>query len=77
MTHQLTVKYLNVPKIMKKNTIPDQLDFSKEIIANLSEEQLQAIEGGAAPVPNSSCYLTSCFKCDIPPETTAAAEITN
>ena len=62
---------------MKKINIPDQLDLSKEIIANLSEEQLQQIEGGAAAAPNSSCFWTSCLNCDIHPETTAADETTN
>lgn len=31
---------------MKKVTLADQLALSKEIVANLTEEQLQEIEGG-------------------------------
>ncbi len=45
---------------MKKIIIPDQLDLSKETIANLSEEQLHEIEGGAAAVEQTSCFWTTC-----------------
>ena len=45
---------------MKKITFPDMLDLSKETIANLSEEQLHEIEGGAAAVEQSSCFLQTC-----------------
>ncbi|MCA8832850.1 class I lanthipeptide [Hymenobacter pini] len=34
--------------------------MNKEIIANLSEEQLQEIEGGAAAGDFTSCWSTSC-----------------
>jgi bacteriocin-like protein len=44
---------------MKKVNLVDQLDISKEIIANLSDEQLQEIEGGAA-AGFTSCYSGSC-----------------
>ncbi|MBU6120260.1 class I lanthipeptide [Hymenobacter siberiensis] len=45
---------------MKKIPFADKLDLSKEIIANLSEEQLLEIEGGAFP-SELSCWFTSCF----------------
>ncbi len=46
---------------MKKIPIPNQLDLSKEIIASLSDEQLQEIEGGSGPPPNNmSCWYCSC-----------------
>jgi len=52
---------------MKKITVPDQLDLSKEIIASLSDEQLQEIEGGSGPPPNNmSCFYCSCFVSDEP-----------
>jgi bacteriocin-like protein len=38
---------------MKKVTLADQLALSKEIVANLTEEQLQEIEGGAAAAADS------------------------
>jgi bacteriocin-like protein len=47
---------------MKKVQFADQLDLSKEIIANLSEEQLQEIEGGAAVAEQQqSCWFNSCI----------------
>ena len=46
---------------MKKVQFADKLDLSKEIIANLSEEQLQAIEGGAAAPAEQSCWFNSCI----------------
>lgn len=47
---------------MKKITFPDMLDLSKETIANLSEEQLQEIEGGSGlPTNNMSCFYCSCI----------------
>lgn len=33
---------------MKKVSLADQLELSQEVIASLSDEQLQEIEGGAA-----------------------------
>jgi len=45
---------------MRKITVPDQLDLSKETIANLSEEQLHEIEGGAAAVEQTSCWVHTC-----------------
>ena len=45
---------------MKKVTTADQLDLNKEIIANLTEEQLQEIEGGVAAAAATSCWSTSC-----------------
>ena len=45
---------------MKKVQFSDKLDLSKEIIANLSEEQLQQIEGGAAAA-EQSCWFNSCI----------------
>lgn len=56
---------------MKKTTIPDQLDLSREVIASLSEEQLQEIEGGSGLPPNNmSCFYCSCFG-GVEPEDTA------
>lgn len=46
---------------MKKVTLADQLDLSKEIVANLSPEQLQEIEGGAAAADAFSCFDASCI----------------
>lgn len=45
---------------MKKVVIADQLDLGKEIVANLTEEQLQEIEGGVAAADATSCWSTSC-----------------
>jgi len=50
---------------MKKITIatqPDlsqQLDLGKEIVANLTEEQLRQVEGGAAGA-ETSCFNMTC-----------------
>ena len=48
---------------MKKVTLADQLDLSKEIVANLSPEQLQEIEGGAGEAAQDefSCFNGSCI----------------
>ena len=50
---------------MKKVTIAaDQFDLSKEVVANLSDEQLQAIEGGQGIQDDpSSCKHTSGSSC--------------
>lgn len=40
---------------MKKVLFTDQLDLSKDIVANLTEEQLQQIEGGAGADADTSC----------------------
>ncbi len=45
---------------MKKVILADQLDLSKEVIANLSDEQLQEIEGGVGAADEFSCFNTSC-----------------
>ncbi|WP_158022877.1 class I lanthipeptide [Hymenobacter coccineus] len=45
---------------MKKVILADQLDLSKETIANLTEEQLREIEGGAAAADFTSCGSGSC-----------------
>jgi|GEM_PF-6146711 len=46
---------------MKKVTLADQLALSKEIVANLSEEQLQEIEGGAGADGSCSGGGNSCI----------------
>ena len=47
---------------MKKVTFSaDQLDLSKETVANLSPEQLQEIEGGIAAQDDFSCFDASCI----------------
>ena len=48
---------------MKKITPLEELKLTKEIIASLSPEQLQEIEGGAAFTNNSqiSCFAESCL----------------
>jgi len=40
---------------MKKTPITDALDLSKEIVASLSDEQLQEIEGGEFTKSIVSC----------------------
>ncbi|MCA8832851.1 class I lanthipeptide [Hymenobacter pini] len=45
---------------MKKVQFNEQLNLDKEIIANLSDEQLQEIEGGAAAGGMTSCWSTTC-----------------
>lgn len=45
---------------MKKVTSEELLSLSKETIANLTEEQLQEIEGGAAAAAGTSCWATTC-----------------
>jgi bacteriocin-like protein len=51
---------------MKKLVFATALDLGKEIIANLSDEQLQQIEGGAVEGAGASCTGqssgTSCSK---------------
>jgi len=44
---------------MKKLPLTDSLDLSKEIIASLSDEQLQEIEGGAFTKSIVSCVTGS------------------
>ncbi len=44
---------------MKKVILAEQLDLSTEIIANLSDEQLQEIEGGEGDI--GAAALTTCF----------------
>jgi hypothetical protein len=52
--------------IMKKLVFATALDLGKEIIANLSDEQLRQIEGGTAEASTVSCDKqssgTSCSK---------------
>ena len=47
---------------MKKVLLQDEPNLTQEIIANLSPEQLQEIEGGAAQVADQkySCFNASC-----------------
>lgn len=46
---------------MKKILLRDELNLTKEIIAHLSPEQLQEIEGGAAAQGEFSCFDASCI----------------
>jgi hypothetical protein len=45
---------------MKKVVFTDQLDLSKEIIANLTEEQLKEIEGGVGADGSCTSGDNSC-----------------
>jgi hypothetical protein len=46
---------------MKKIVLDEQPEISKETIANLTEEQLREIEGGAAASDTRySCFAASC-----------------
>lgn len=45
---------------MKKVIFTDQLDLSKEIIANLTEEQLQQVEGGVGADGSCTSGDNSC-----------------
>ncbi|WP_185816814.1 class I lanthipeptide [Hymenobacter metallilatus] len=55
---------------MKKVSLADQLELSKEVIASLNDEQLQEIEGGAAAA-GISC-ITGSGSCS---KTQAEAEL--
>jgi bacteriocin-like protein len=46
--------------IATQHDLSKQLDLGKEIVANLTEEQLQQIEGGAAAGAQISCYFLTC-----------------
>jgi len=59
---------------MKKVTLADQLALSKEIVANLTEEQLQEIEGGAGADGSCSGDGQSCIVIRTSVETTEAAD---
>jgi hypothetical protein len=45
---------------MNKLVTTEPLEISKETIASLTPEQLQAIEGGAAAGLQTSCWATTC-----------------
>lgn len=45
---------------MKKVNINEQLDLVKEVISNLTPEQLQEIEGGLAESVDCWCLFGSC-----------------
>lgn len=51
---------------MKKTILADQLALNKEIIATLSPEQLQEIEGGAGDGVQFSCFDSSCTATGVP-----------
>ena len=57
---------------MKKVTLADQLDLTQEIVAGLTDEQLQEVEGGAA-WPSISCIGGS-GSCSRPPVAQLAEE---
>jgi len=45
---------------MKKITISESIDFAKEIISNLTDEQLREVEGGEAANDTISCIIHTC-----------------
>lgn len=45
---------------MKKVSINQQLDLLKEVISNLTPEQLQEIEGGVEEAVDCWCLFGSC-----------------
>lgn len=45
---------------MKKLAATDHLELNKEIIADLTEEQLREIEGGAGEAAQFSCFNSNC-----------------
>jgi len=45
---------------MKKVNLDQQLELAKEVISNLTEEQLQEIEGGQEADSDWSCIIGSC-----------------
>lgn len=47
---------------MNKRVTASPLEFGKETIATLTDEQLQALEGGAAAGAITSCWATTCFE---------------
>jgi hypothetical protein len=61
---------------MKKLTTTSPLEIAKETIASLSEEQLQAIEGGAAAGADTSCWFATCHGTGVTDQGTAAEEAT-
>lgn len=50
---------------MKKVIFTDQLDLSKEVIADLTEEQLKEIEGGAGADGSCSGGGNSCIRTQV------------
>lgn len=46
--------------IAAQHDLSQQLDLGKEIVASLTEEQLQQIEGGAAAGLQTSCVSMTC-----------------
>jgi bacteriocin-like protein len=47
--------------IATQHALSQQLDLGKETVANLTEEQLQEIEGGAAAAGvETSCFSMTC-----------------
>lgn len=46
--------------IVTQHNLSHQLDLGKEIVANLTEEQLRQIEGGAAAGAHISCFYLTC-----------------
>jgi bacteriocin-like protein len=61
---------------MKKLSPTYPLEISKETIATLSEEQLQAIEGGAAAGDQGSCIFATCHGTGVTDQGNAAEEAT-
>ena len=52
--------YLSKPRSMKPIHSQEQPSISKEIIANLTDEQLREIEGGVGAADGTSCWSTTC-----------------
>jgi len=61
---------------MKKLSTTRPLEISKETIATLSEEELQAIEGGAAAGAEGSCIFATCHGTGLTDHGNAAEEAT-
>jgi len=61
---------------MKKLLPARPLEISKETIATLTPEQLQAIEGGAAAGADTSCFGTTCHGTGVTDRPAAAEEAT-
>ncbi len=51
-------------------------ELSKETIANLTAEQLQAIEGGAAAGADTSCFVGTCHGTGVTDQQASAEEAT-
>ncbi len=46
--------------VTERFDLSKQLDLGKEIVANLSEEELREVEGGAGTDTQYSCFYLTC-----------------